>query len=39
MCIEEAQRRRHSGWVRGYLRDRAEYGAYNVPLDARLEGS
>ena len=29
MYIEEAQRHRHSCWVRGYLRDRAEYGAYN----------
>ena len=29
MRIEEAHRRRHSCWVRGYLRDRAEYGAYN----------
>ena len=29
MRIEEAQRCRHSGWARGYLRDRAEYGAYN----------
>ena len=29
MRIEEAQRRRHSCWVRGYLRDRPEYGAYN----------
>ena len=29
MYIEEAQRRRHSCWVRGYLRDRSEYGAYN----------
>ena len=27
--IEEAQRRHQSGWARGYLRDRAEYGAYN----------
>ena len=29
MRIKESQRRRHSGWARGYLRDRAEYGAYN----------
>ena len=32
MRIEEAQRRRQSGWARGYLRDTAdpaEYGAYN----------
>ena len=29
MRIEEAQRRHHSDWARGYLRDRAEYGAYN----------
>ena len=29
MRIEEALRRRHSGWARGYLRNRAEYGAYN----------
>ena len=29
MRIEEAQRRRQSGWARGYLHDRAEYGAYN----------
>ena len=28
MRIEEAKRHRHSCWVRGYLRDRAEYGAY-----------
>ena len=29
MRIEEAQKRRHSCWVKGYLRDKAGYGAYN----------
>jgi hypothetical protein len=40
MRIEEAQRRRHSCWVRGYLRDRAEYGAYNRLMgDLRVHDS
>ena len=35
-----AQRRRHSCWVRGYLRDRAEYGAYNRLMgDLRVHDS
>ena len=40
MRIEEAQRCRHSCWVRGYLRDRAEYGANNHLMgDLRVHDS
>ena len=37
MRIEEAQRRRHSGWARGYLRDRAVIGRDRVPDNVKLQ--